>query len=218
MLGFGVAAVNVVRVVIADDHDIVRAGISSLLKTTPDLEVIGEARNGEEACRLAAELSPDVLLMDLSMPLLDGERATAQIHRESPHVAVLALTMHEDRGRLARVMRAGAAGYVLKRADAQELLRAIRSVAAGGNYVDPELAGLALRHAEAAAPAALSERETEVLRRTAWGASNKDIAEQLGISIKTVETYKARIAGKLGLSRRSEFVRYAVDQGWLTDD
>jgi DNA-binding NarL/FixJ family response regulator len=156
--------------------------------------------------------------MDLSMPVLDGEHATARISKQSPAVAVLALTMHEDQSRLERVMRAGAAGYVLKRADANELVRAIRAVAEGRSYVDAEIAGAALRRSDSApTPTPLSEREEDVLRRTAWGASNKDIAEQLGISTKTVETYKARIAGKLGLSSRSEMVRYAVERGWMNE-
>jgi DNA-binding NarL/FixJ family response regulator len=210
---------SVLRVVIADDHAIVRAGLGSLLDTAADLQVVGEACDGAEACRLAAELAPDVLVMDLSMPGMDGVAATERVRRDSPNVHVLALTMHEDQRHLEAVMNAGAAGYMLKRADPAELLRAIRTVADGRTYVDPELAGVALRerHGTGPAGAPLSRREEEVLRRTAWGESNRDIAEQLGISTKTVETYKARIAEKLGVSSRTEMVRYAVQQGWLAE-
>jgi DNA-binding NarL/FixJ family response regulator len=215
---------NEVRIVVADDHEVVRAGLVSLLNATSGLRVVGEAQDGEEACRLAAELAPDVLLMDLSMPRIDGLRATARIHADSPGVAVLVLTMHDDRARLQRALKAGASGYVLKRNDADELVRAIRAVAAGRTYVDSELAARALREDDdgrgrrTASPdhPPLSDREEEVLRRTAWGESNKQIADELGISTKTVETYKARITQKLGLAGRNDLVRYAVEQGWLT--
>jgi DNA-binding NarL/FixJ family response regulator len=211
-----------VRIVVADDHEVVRTGLVSLLNATSGLRVVGEAQDGEEACRLAAEMAPDVLLMDLSMPRVDGLRATARIHADSPGVAVLVLTMHDDRARLQRALKAGASGYVLKRNDADELVRAIRAVAAGRTYVDSELATRALCEDDGRQRTAspdhppLSEREEEVLRRTAWGESNKQIADELGISTKTVETYKARITQKLGIAGRSELVRYAVEQGWLT--
>jgi DNA-binding NarL/FixJ family response regulator len=214
---------NEVRIVVADDHEVVRTGLVSLLNATSGLRVVGEAQDGEVACRLAAELAPDVLLMDLSMPRVDGLRATARIHADSPGVAVLVLTMHDDRARLQRALQAGASGYVLKRNDADELVRAIRAVAAGRTYVDSELAARALCENDGRGPRTasvdhppLSDREAEVLRRTAWGESNKQIANELGISTKTVETYKARITQKLGLAGRNELVRYAVEQGWLT--
>jgi DNA-binding NarL/FixJ family response regulator len=211
---------SVIRIVIADDHAIVRGGLAALLNGTPGMQVDGEAANGVEACRLAAELAPDVVIMDMSMPLMDGIAATSQIRAETPGVHVLALTMHEDRRHLEAALEAGAAGYMLKRADPAELLRAIRSVAAGRTYVDPELGGSVLqrRQAPAGGPLPLSRREEEVLRRTAWGASNKDMAEELGISTKTVETYKARITEKLGLRSRADMVRYAVEHGWLSAD
>lgn len=216
---------SVLRVLLADDHEVVRAGLRALLATNDGLSVVGEARDGGEACRRACELKPDVLVMDVSMPVLDGISATERVLRECPEVRVLALTMHDDRGHLGRVLQAGASGYVLKRAAAEELVRAIRIVAAGGVYVDPILAASALRarsaptedvkHAVTAD--ALSEREEEVLRLIAWGHSNKDIAGQLRISTKTVETYKARITEKLGIRSRSEIVRYALRMGWLAD-
>lgn len=213
---------TVLRVLLADDHEVVRTGLRSLIDGTPGMQVVGEARDGAEACRRAAELRPDVVVMDVSMPVLDGVEATERLSAEQPGVRVVALTMHEDRGHLARLLQAGAAGYVLKRAAANELVRAIEVVAGGGTYVDPVLAGSVLRGASggpaASAASVLSEREAEVLRRIAWGESNKEIAGRLEISVKTVETYKARIADKLGLRSRTEIVRFALQQGWLSEE
>ncbi|HSU14819.1 response regulator transcription factor [Longimicrobium sp.] len=210
------------RIVLADDHEVVRSGLRALVDGTTGMAVVGEARDGAEAVRRACELRPDVVVMDVSMPLLDGAEATERICRECPAVRVLALTMHEDRGHLTRLLQAGASGYLPKRAAADELVRAIQVVAGGGTYVDPLLAGSLLGGAAgqparrgAAEPGRLSEREEDVLRRIAWGASNKEIATELGISTKTVETYKARIAEKLGLRSRTDMVRYAVQRGWL---
>jgi DNA-binding NarL/FixJ family response regulator len=212
------------RVVLADDHEVVRTGMRSLLESTPGMAVVGEARDGEEAIARAAELRPDVVVMDVTMPVLDGAAATERLSREYPDVKVLVLTAHDDRAHLTRLLQAGAAGFVLKRAAADELVRAIRAVAAGGTYVDPVLAGHLLRgrlRSAGADPSVatdpLSEREEEVLRRIAWGESNREIAARLGISTKTVETYKARIAEKLGLRNRTEMVRYALQRGWLSE-
>jgi len=210
------------RIVLADDHEVVRAGLCTLLNASPGLTVVGEARNGYEAITRALELEPDVLVMDISMPALNGVEATEMLARQCPAVRVIALTAHEDRGYLTRLLRAGASGYMLKRATPDEVIRAIRTVAEGGTYVDPLLAGTLLRraaqssggHSDAADP--LSDREEEVLRRIAWGGSNKEIATELGISTKTVETYKARITGKLGIRSRTEMVRYALQRGWLS--
>lgn len=211
-----------IRVLLADDHEVVRAGLGALVNDAPGMRVVGEASNGKEAVERALAIRPDVVVMDLSMPALDGAAATERLTRESPGVRVIALTAHDDRAHLTRLLRAGASGYVLKRAAADELVRAIRTVAVGGTYVDPVLAGSLLR--SAAGPPTpgpgqvlpLSEREEEVLRRIAWGESNKQIAARLGISTKTVETYKARIAAKLGLRSRTEMVRYALQRGWLS--
>jgi two-component system, NarL family, response regulator NreC len=208
------------RIVLADDHEVVRTGLRALIDSSPGMQVVGEARDGAEAVARARELSPDVLVIDVSMPVLDGAGATERIARECPEVRILALTMHEDRAHLTRLLQAGASGYVLKRAAADELVRAIRTVAGGGTYVDPVLAGSLLRGARPgprSAPETLSEREEEVLRRIAWGESNKEIARQLGISVKTVETYKARVSEKLGLRSRTDMVRYALQQGWLSE-
>ncbi len=210
------------RVVLADDHEVVRSGLRALVDASPGMCVVGEAGDGREAVARARELSPDVVVMDVSMPGMDGAEATERIARECPAVKVIALTAHDDRAHLTRLLQAGAAGYVLKRAAADELVRAIRTVGSGGTYVDPVLGGSLLRRAArpsgAGAPVpveALSDREEEVLRRIAWGESNKEIAGRLGISTRTVETYKARISEKLGLRSRTDMVRYALQRGWL---
>ena len=211
-----------IRVVLAEDHEVVRSGLKVLVNACEDMEVVGEARTGVEAIECAHALKPDVMIMDISMPEMDGATATARIVSEVPEVRVVALTAHEDFAHLSRLLEVGASGYVLKRAAADQLVRAIREVAAGGSYVDPTLAGGLLRQPPAlrqpeAAGVALSEREAEVLRRTAWGESNKEIATSLGLSTKTVETYKARIRTKLQLHTRTEMVRYAVQRGWLSE-
>ena len=214
---------STVRIVLADDHEVVRAGLKAMLEASRGIEIVGEARNGEEAIDRARLLRPDVVVMDLSMPVLGGAEATARLTRELPEVKVLVLTSFDDRGHLTRLLDAGAAGYVLKRAAADELVRAIRVVAEGGTYVDPGLAGTLLRSARRASgsftipSATLSEREEAVLRSIAWGQSNKEIAASLEISTKTVETYKARITEKLGLRTRTEMVRYALSRGWLAE-
>lgn len=212
---------GVVRVVLADDHAVVREGLKALLNAQLDMRVVGEGADGEEACQLARELAPDVLVMDLSMPRLGGAEATARIHRDCPGVKVLALTVHEERLYLTQLLRAGASGFVLKRAAATELVRAVRAVAAGGTYIDPSVAAsvvegyLDAQTGHESTSDALSEREREVLVHIARGFSNKEIAATLGLSIKTVETYKARVADKLGLRSRVDIVRYAARKGWL---
>lgn len=215
---------DMLRVVLADDHAVVREGLKSLVNGQPDMRVVGEAADGEAACLMALQLAPDVLVMDLSMPRLNGAEATARVRRDCPAVKVLALTVHEERLYLTQLLRAGASGYVLKRAAAAELVRAVRTVAAGGTYIDPSIAGTLVKDyldAEAGTRQpqqdTLSDREREVLVRIARGFSNKEIAAELGLSVKTVETYKARVAEKLGLRSRVEIVRYAARQGWLGD-
>ena len=217
-------APDVVRVVLADDHPIVRDGLRRLVNTQADMRVVGEAENGEAACQTVRLLSPDVLVMDLSMPVLSGSEATVRVLRECPDVRVLVLTVHEERHYLTQLLRAGASGYVLKRAAPAELVRAIRTVAGGGTYIDPALAGTVVEGyldaestAERDADEALSDREREVLVKIARGYSNKEIAGELGLSVKTVETYKARVAEKLGLRTRVEIVRFASRRGWLDD-
>lgn len=218
---------GVIRVVIADDHAIVREGLRALIAAEPGIEVVGEAADGQEAWQRACDLLPDVLLLDLSMPGVGGIDATERITRDCPSVRVLALTMHEERGYVTRVLRARAAGYVLKRTASAELVRAIRTVAARGTYVDPSLAGTLLAEPQFApaaaagerrpAASALSRREFEVLRMVAHGHTNKEIAAALAISVKTVETHKARGMTRLGLRSRAALVRFAMDEGWLAE-
>lgn len=215
-------SVRTLTVILADDHEVVRAGLRALLESSPGMRVIAEAGTGREAVALAMELQPDVVVMDVSMPDMDGAAATEEIRRTCPGVRVLALTAHDDRAHLGRLLQAGATGYVLKRGAASDLVRAIRTVSAGGTFVDGVLAGALLRSAAAeprssvADPSAqLSPREEEVLRQIAWGYSNKEIGERLGVSTRTVETYKSRIADKIGVRSRAEMVHYALRRGWL---
>lgn len=212
---------DVLRIVLADDHPIVREGLRLLVNAQPDMRVVGEVADGAAACRAATELSPDVLVMDLSMPVLNGVEATESVRRACPHVRVVALTVHEEHLYLTQLLRAGASGFVLKRSAASELVRAVRAVADGGTYIDPSIAGAVVEgyldaSAETAEHDALSDREREVLLRVSTGFSNKEIAAELGLSVKTIETYKARGAEKLGLKTRVDIVRYAARQGWLS--
>lgn len=215
-----------IKVVIADDHAMVREGLRSLIEGQPGLTVVGEASDGAEVAQRAKELHPDVIVLDLSMPRVGGAEAADILSRESPNVKVLALTMHEERSYVSRLLRAGAAGYVLKRTVSSELVRAIRQVASGGTYVDPSLAGALLTeqsHRERRGPRTgdhdgidiLTARETEVLKLVARGYSNKEIAAELEISVKTVETHKANGMAKLELPGRAALIRFALERGWL---
>jgi DNA-binding NarL/FixJ family response regulator len=213
------------RVFLADDHTVVREGLKALINAQPDMHVVGEADNGRDAWRLAKELGPDVVVMDVSMPEMSGAQATELLRRDCPRVKVLALTVYEDRAYLRQMLEAGASGYVLKRAAMEELAHAVRTVAAGGSYLDPTLAGKVisgyLNQAPAGGKAAgtdLSERESQVLRLIAWGYSNKEIGWKLNINVKTVDTYKLRLMEKLDLRSRTDIVRYALRQGWLQDE
>jgi DNA-binding NarL/FixJ family response regulator len=211
------------RVLLADDHNVVRAGLRALIDAQPDMEVVGEAADGEAACRQATELGSDVVVMDVSMPALGGAPATERIRRDRPEVRVLALTVHEDRSYLQQLLQAGDSGYLLKRAAADDLIHAIRTVARGGSYLDPVLTGkvlggLAGRKPRADSPPgdALSDREEEVLQLIARGHTNREIAARLDVSVKTVETHKARAMEKLGLDSRAAIVAYAIRWGWLS--
>jgi DNA-binding NarL/FixJ family response regulator len=210
-------------VFLADDHAVVREGLKALINAQATMGVVGEAADGLLACELIPPLQPDVVVMDVSMPGLSGSQATARLRVECPAARVLALTVHEDKGYLRQLLAAGASGYVLKRAAPEELITAIRAVAAGGVYLDPGMAAKVVggfARAPAGTPPAggeLSERESEVARQTAAGHSNKEIAARLELSVKTVETYRARAMEKLGLQSRVGLVRYAVQQGWLQE-
>ena len=209
------------RVFLAEDQTILRESLKSLIESRPDLEVVGEAGDGAEAVRQVRSLRPDIVVMDVSMPLMDGVQATLEIKRVCPEVKVLVLTVHETKAHIRRVLQAGASGYVVKRSAAEELIQALHAVAAEGVYLDPIVASRLV--AAASPPPAtessgetLSDRETEVLRLIALGYANKEIAARLDLSVKTVETFKTRSMEKLGLRSRVDIVRHAVDRGWLT--
>ena len=213
-----------IRVLIADDHGTMREGLRLLINSQPDLEVVGEAVDGREAISLARQLAPDVLLMDISMPGMNGLDATKKVKEQCPEIQVLTLTRHTDDGFLKQLLAAGASGYVLKLGSGDDLMRAIRTVAAGGTYIDPAIAGKLLTSAARAGNKTgpeprvdLSEREEEVLRLIAWGHSNKEIAARLNLSVKTIEAHKANAMLKLNMTGRIDIVRYAVLREWLKD-
>jgi DNA-binding NarL/FixJ family response regulator len=210
------------RLLLVDDHAIVREGLRALLATDGRFEIVGEASEGEGAVSAAASLHPDLVVMDVSLPGLNGVQATRQLKAQNPDTRVVALTVHEEGGYLRSLLDAGASGYVLKRSAASELLHALHVVGDGGTYLDPgmagQLVGKLVRNAPHAGPAPLlSERESEVVRLVARGYSNKEIAGKLDVSVKTVETYRYRAVEKLGLRSRADLVRYAIEQGWLDE-
>lgn len=211
-------------VLLVDDHPIVRKGLKSLVSEQGDMEVVGEAGCGSDALLQLKDLRPDVIVLDITLPDINGIQVIERIKQSCLEVKVLVLTMHESSGYLRQVFQIGAAGYLLKRTAGDELIHAIRVVASGGAYLDPTLAGrmvnalvqnLPQKEKEDAPKSKLSEREKEVLHLLALGFSNKEIASQLSLSSKTIETYKARLIEKLGLTSRAELVRYALNQGWL---
>jgi DNA-binding NarL/FixJ family response regulator len=209
------------RIFLADDHAVVREGLKTLVNRQSDMDVVGEASDGVELWRLARDCEADIVIMDISMPQVNGAQATTELRQQCPDLKVLALSVHEDSSYLRQLLEAGASGYVLKRSAADTLIQAIRLVAGGGVYLDPAIAGKVVGSLlGSAAPGAppdveLSEREADVVRLIARGYSNKEIAAQLGLSVKTVETYKARAMDKLGLDSRVAIVRYAMQRGWL---
>lgn len=212
------------RIVIADDHATVRQGLKLLIDSQPDMGVVGEAADGEGVIQQAEALRPDIVVMDISMPGMNGLMATRTLKRAQPHVAIIALTRHDDETYLDELLRAGASGYVLKQSAPLEFIQAIRAVAAGGVYLDRAMTsrvadGLLAGNVVAANEPRpmVTERESEVLRLTAVGHSNKEIAAQLKISVKTVEAHKANAMRKLGLTGRVDIIRYGVLQGWLYD-
>ncbi len=216
---------NKLRVLLADDHMIVREGLKTLINGQPDMQVVGEAVNGREALKCAIELSPDLVVMDISMPEMNGVEATERLRKECPQIKIIALTIYEDISYLRQLLTAGASGYVIKRAVADELVHAVRTCAAGGSYIEPTLAGQVVSTYinrgsgwGGQSQGELSDRETQVLRLVAFGYSNKEIGAKLGISVKTVETYKVRLMGKLNLRSRVEMVRFALRQGLLRDE
>ncbi len=208
-----------IRILIADDHSVVRQGLCMFLGLDRELEVIGEARNGAEALRLAHELKPDVVLMDLLMPVMDGISAIDAIRRELPDTEVIALTSVLEDASVIGAVRAGAIGYLLKDTQAEELCRAIKAAAAGQVQLSPQAATRLIRELRAPEnPETLSDREIEVLRVLARGGSNKDIARELSISEKTVKSHISNILAKLGVPSRTQAALYALRVGLVTAD
>ena len=213
------------RIMLADDHETVREGLKLIVNAQEDMEVVGEASDGLEAVAQARKILPDVLVMDISMPRLNGLKATERLKEVCPYIKVLTLSRHADDGYIQQLLRAGASGYVLKQSASTELIHAIRAVADGGRYLDPKLAAKAMDaySARAGAPrgeakGALTDRESEVLRYIALGYSNKEIAARLALSVKTIEVHKANAMRKLNITSRIDLVRFAILQGWLQDN
>jgi len=212
-----------IRVLLVDDHAIVREGVKMILAKEPDFEVVGEAQDGRQALELVERMKPNVVVMDISMPEMGGIEATQQVKERYAGVNVIALTMHEDESYVFKLLRAGAAGYVLKRAAAQDLVQAVRAAAKGEAFLYPSVARKVvedyLKRVEAGEERerydGLTEREKEILTHIAEGLSNQQIAQKLYISIKTVQTHRAHILEKLGLHDRTELVRYAIRKGLI---
>lgn len=211
------------RVILADDHPIVLNGLRNLVQAQDDLDLVGEASSGISALNLIRETRPDVAVVDISMPDLNGIALTRRLASEMPSVYVLVLTLHEDLAFVRQALQAGVRGYVLKRSAAEFLIQAIRAVVIGSVCVDPAIANRMIRatprgrqNISAIGPD-LTEREAGVLKLVALGFTNKEIARQLDIGVKSIETYKARGSAKLGLKTRAELVRYASSQGWLAE-
>lgn len=210
-----------IRILLADDHDLVRAGIRSLVQGVEGMEVVAEAGDGREALRLVRIHQPDVVLMDIAMPGLNGLDATARIVKVSPQPVVIILSMHATREYVLEALQAGASGYVLKNAAVDELETAIRTVARGGKYLTPSVSGqliAGVTGASESAAAALTQRQREVLQLVAEGRSTREIAELLHVSVKTVETHRAQLMDRLEIYDVAGLVRYAIRTGLVTPD
>lgn len=210
---------NKIRILLADDHTILREGIRSLLEDEPDMQVIGEAEDGHTAVRLALQLGPEIVILDIAMPILNGLEATRQIKHQKPEIKVLILTMHENEEYIRQLLAAGAQGYILKDAAARELIGAIRSVQRGESVLSPAVTRLVIEDylrwgdlQPEQASDGLSAREREVLQLIAEGYTNKQIAEILSISIKTVQAHRASLMQKLDLHDRGELIKYAIQK------
>lgn len=210
------------EIMLADDHPVVLAGIRSLVLVHDDLRIVGEAQDGLAALEMAKDIRPDIVVLDISMPGLRGTSLAEELRQNCPGSKLVVLTVHEDRGYLRQLLESGVSGYVLKRSATEDLVKAIRIVAAGGIYIDPSLKAMAFGSSVSGALPShatdvgdLSTRELEVLRLLAEGHSNKSVAARLNIAVKTAETYKSRAFEKLGLQSRVELVRYAAAKGWL---
>ena len=213
-----------IKVLLAEDHVIVREGTTEMIQREPDMEVIGEASDGEEAVRLAARLQPNVVIMDIAMPKLNGIEATKQIKARYPSIAVLILTAYDNDEYIFALLEAGAAGYLLKNVRGKELVEAVRSVYAGESVLHPSIARRVINRmvspgaTDTQVTQPLSDREMEVLKLAAGGISNKDIAEQLFLSPRTVQVHLGNIFNKLGVASRTEAVLYALKRNWFTLD
>lgn len=214
--------IDLIRVVLADDHVTVRQGLKLLIDSQPDMKVVGEAGDGSEAVKRATTLHPHVVVLDISMPGMNGLAAARALLKHRPEAAIVTLTRHSDEAYLQELLRAGVSGYVLKRSAPAELLHAIRAAAAGGQYLDSTLtarvtAGFVGKERSRASKSitSLTDREADVLRLIASGYSNKEIAARLELSVKTIEAHKANAMRKLDLTGRIDIVKYAVLQGWL---
>jgi two-component system response regulator NreC len=211
-----------INVLIADDHAIVRTGLRALLRSEPDLQLAGEATGGYEAIELVGKTHPDILILDLSMPDLDGIAVTRQLKPQYPDLRILILTVHEDEAMLREAIRAGASGYIVKRAAEAELIAAIETIRRGDLYVDPTMLRVLLveskkpRTDQSTSPEPLTPRETDVLKLIVQGYTNRQVGEELGISVRTVEGHRANLLEKLGLRTRVELVRYARDRGLIS--
>lgn len=208
-----------IRVLVADDHAILRDGLTALLRSASDIDVVGEASSGEEAIEACGRLHPDLVLMDVAMPGLGGLEATLAIRSQYPDVRVLVLTQHENPEYVRRFIKAGAAGYVLKRSAGADLARAIRAVMQGGLVLDPGIARTVVEETNAPAPAgdaayeSLTSREKQVLKLVAEGRSNKEVADVLEISVKTAMTHREHLMQKLGVHNRTDLIRFAIRAG-----
>lgn len=210
------------RILLADDHRVMREGLRLLINAQPDMEVIGAADNGRAAIADTQALRPDLVIMDITMPEVNGLKATEQICEVCPGAKIMALTRHSDNGYLQQMLAAGASGYALKQSAPEELIHGIRTVVAGHKYLDPALTNQLVgtvygRNTSRRLPPenSLSQREEEVLRLIAWGFLNKEIGGQLQISVKTVEAHKANAMQKMGMNSRVDIVRYALLRGWM---
>jgi DNA-binding NarL/FixJ family response regulator len=213
-----------IRVLLADDHATLRDALTLLINGQPDMAVVATASDGEEAVQKAIESDPDVAVLDVSMPGMNGSAAAAEIRRQAPRVALVALTRHDHQAYVQSLLHAGVSGYILKQSASAELINAIRATASGRQYLDVALRDRQrlppvprVRRTSDKPPSMLSAREEQVLRRVALGHSNKDIAAEFDISVKTVEIHKANAMRRLALESRIDIVRFAVLHGWLTE-
>ena len=211
------------RIVLADDHPIVLTGLRNLIESEPDFAVVGEATSGPDALKVIRDAGPDIAVVDISMPGMSGIVLTRRLSEEAPHVKILMLTLHEDRAYLRQALDAGARGYVVKRSAAANLVSAVRSVIAGGIYIDPAIVNRVFSRSAANNHVAmpelrdLTDREAEVLKLSSLGLTNKEISHRIGVGVKSVETFKSRGLAKLEIQSRADLLRYASEVGWLAD-